>query len=52
MPKKQTPSTDNKRNQISDILWKGIIEDLFQDFVIFFMPALYTDVDFTRAMSS
>ncbi|MFH0924321.1 MAG: hypothetical protein V1872_01595 [bacterium] len=38
----------SKKKQKSDILWKGIIEDLFQDFLIFFMPDIYIDVDFSR----
>jgi hypothetical protein len=31
-----------------DELWKKIIEDLFEDFVAFFMPDLYPDVDFSK----
>lgn len=31
-----------------DILWKEIIEDLFEDFLQFFMPDLYEKVDFSK----
>jgi hypothetical protein len=31
-----------------DILWKGIIEDLFDDFLWYFFPTLASQVDFTR----
>jgi len=31
-----------------DILWKEIIEDLFEDFVRFFLPDLYKKIDFSR----
>ncbi len=30
-----------------DILWKGIIEDLFKEFISFFMPELYKVIDFS-----
>lgn len=33
---------------MQDIIWKRIIESLFQDFVAFFMPDLYTHIDFTQ----
>ncbi len=32
----------------ADALWKEIIEDLFQDFVKFFLPDLYPHIDFTK----
>ncbi len=32
----------------NDTLWKEIIEELFEDFVAFFMPDLYKDIDFDR----
>jgi hypothetical protein len=38
--KKMTPTPDE--------LWKKIIEDLFEDFMAFFMPELYRDIDFTK----
>jgi hypothetical protein len=31
-----------------DILWKGIIEDLFEDFLWYFFPTLSLDIDFSR----
>ncbi|WP_172432027.1 hypothetical protein [Orenia metallireducens] len=31
-----------------DLLWKEIIEDLFEDFVEFFMPKLYQEIDFSQ----
>ena len=35
----------------NDQLWKGVIEEMFEDFVAFFMPALYTQIDFTKEVS-
>ena len=35
----------------NDQLWKGVIEEMFEDFVAFFMPALYTQIDFTKEIS-
>jgi hypothetical protein len=34
-----------------DDLWKAVIEDLFEDFVLFFVPALYTEIDFSKQYS-
>src|SRR3990172_2293085 len=31
-----------------DELWKKIIEDLFDDFIAFFMPDLYPYIDFSK----
>ena len=31
-----------------DLLWKEIIEELFEDFLEFFMPKLYQEVDFSQ----
>lgn len=31
-----------------DLLWKEIIEDLFEDFLRFFLPDLYPKVDFSK----
>lgn len=38
--KKQTPDYDG--------LWKKIIEDLFQEFVLLFAPDLHQEIDFTK----
>jgi len=49
MAKKKTPkksSDDEKTSQ--DELWKGIITELFEDFVAYFMPDLYVDIDWTK----
>ena len=32
-------------------LWKGVIEEMFEDFAAFFMPTLYTQIDFTKEIS-
>ncbi|HHW01869.1 MAG TPA: DUF4351 domain-containing protein [Thermoanaerobacterales bacterium] len=34
-----------------DILWKGIIEDLFKEFISFFMPEIYEHIDFNKGHS-
>jgi predicted transposase/invertase (TIGR01784 family) len=34
--------------EMPDLLWKEIIEDLFEDFLEFFMPELYQKVDFNQ----
>ncbi|WP_018250389.1 RpnC/YadD family protein [Orenia marismortui] len=34
--------------QMPDLLWKEIIEELFEDFLKFFMPDLYAEVDFSQ----
>jgi len=34
--------------EMPDLLWKEIIEDLFEDFLEFFMPKLYQKVDFSQ----
>jgi hypothetical protein len=34
--------------EMPDLLWKEIIEDLFEDFLNFFMPKLYQQVDFSQ----
>lgn len=34
--------------EMPDLLWKEIIEDLFEDFLEFFMPKLYDEVDFSQ----
>ncbi|PRX20163.1 putative transposase/invertase (TIGR01784 family) [Orenia metallireducens] len=31
-----------------DLLWKEIIEELFEDFLEFFMPKLYQEIDFSQ----
>ena len=31
-----------------DILWKGIIEDLFEDFLLFFFPQYVDQIDFSK----
>ena len=31
-----------------DLMWKGIIEDLFDDFLYFFFPDFVKEVDFTK----
>ena len=35
----------------NDQLWKGVIEEMFEDFVAFFMPAIYPHIDFTREIA-
>ena len=35
----------------NDQLWKGVIEEMFEDFVAFFMPTLSTQIDFTKEIS-
>ena len=35
----------------NDQLWKGVIEEMFEDFVAFFMPAMYPHIDFTREIA-
>jgi predicted transposase/invertase (TIGR01784 family) len=34
-------------HQLSDQLWKDVITDLFEEFLLFFSPNLYEQVDFT-----
>lgn len=35
---------------IKDKLWKGIVEELFEDFISFFMPDLYPEIDFDKGV--
>lgn len=44
---KNTNSYQEKKVD-QDGLWKKVIEELFEDFLQFFMPELYDDVDFTH----
>ena len=39
-----------KQMKIKDSLWKGIVEDLFEDFISFFMPDLYPKVQFDKGV--
>jgi len=34
--------------EMPDLLWKEIIEDLFEDFIEFFLPELYKEIDFNE----
>lgn len=34
-----------------DVLWKGIIEDLVEEFVHFFFPDFVDEIDFTRGFT-
>ncbi|MBM7556852.1 Rpn family recombination-promoting nuclease/putative transposase [Halanaerobacter jeridensis] len=34
--------------EMPDLLWKEIIEDLFEDFIKFFLPDLYSRIDFSQ----
>ncbi|WP_408956579.1 Rpn family recombination-promoting nuclease/putative transposase [Natroniella sp. ANB-PHB2] len=36
------------KREMPDLLWKEIIEDLFEDFLEFFMPKLYQKVDLSQ----
>ncbi len=36
--------------QINDYLWKGIIEDLVEDFLLFFFPAFFGDFDLSKGV--
>ncbi len=43
--------SDIRKNEFivsHDSLWKDILEQLFQEFLQFFFPAIYKDIDFTR----
>ncbi len=44
----ENKDVDNIVKVSHDELWKGIIEDLFEDFVLFFLPELYEIIDFTK----
>ena len=38
-----------KTKEISpDELWKAVVEDMFEEFVEYFMPELYKEIDFTK----
>jgi predicted transposase/invertase (TIGR01784 family) len=37
----------NAQSQNYDLLWKDVITDLFEEFLLFFSPELYEQVDFT-----
>lgn len=38
-------------HKTNDQLWKGIIEDMFEDFVAFFLPNLFPHIDFAREIT-
>ena len=35
-----------------DLVWKDAIDDFFEDFILFFLPKLYYDIDWTQAFVS
>ncbi|MEG0470966.1 MAG: hypothetical protein RR588_01395 [Solibacillus sp.] len=38
-----------KRSQLNqDDLWKKVIADLFEDFLLFFLPEFHAEVDFSK----
>jgi len=41
-----------KLSQVNqDNLWKKLIADLFEDFLLFFLPELHAEVDFSTSFS-
>jgi len=45
---KENNSSYRAKNTDYDGLWKNIIEELFQEFIEFFAPYLYPEIDFSK----
>ncbi|MEK4425517.1 hypothetical protein [Solibacillus sp. FSL K6-1523] len=44
----EKPSSYNKIQVNQDDLWKKVIADLFEDFLLFFLPEFHAEVDFLQ----
>lgn len=45
----EKPSDYSSGSQVNqDDLWKKIIADLFEDFLLFFIPEFHAEVDFSK----